>query len=127
MVHEKLQGLRASSLIFEDLVHNPKDKSTLCSSVMDVFGESKSALDYSMQLLKQTAYPGAIKQIYFPYTETTKEDLTKKFKNMKFLGIQEKHPAIFNFILKKIQPSWVKDFISRRNVKARGNTETKLS
>ena len=57
MVHAKLQGLRASSLNFEDLVHNPKDKSSLCSSVMDVFGESKSALDYSMQLLKETAYP----------------------------------------------------------------------
>ena len=116
---EDLKKLRESSSKFEESVMKCADKTELCNAIMDVFEKSKSALDYSMHLLKENAYPDAQDIIYFPYQAKTRNDLIKKFEKMKFLGIEKKHPAIINFILEKTKPNWVKDFISKRNAEVR--------
>ena len=53
MVHDNLQDLKKSALKFEEVVNESKDMDDLSHSSLDVFGESKSALDYSMALLRE--------------------------------------------------------------------------
>ena len=115
MTEDDLKKLKDSSLRFEESLMKYVEKTELCNAVMDVFEKSKSALDYSMQLLKENAYPKAQNIIYFPYQAKTRKDLIKKLEKWKFLGIEQKHPAIIDFILEKTKPNWVDDFISQRN------------
>ena len=119
MVHDDLKKLKDSSLKFEESVRNSEDKSELCKAVMEVFEKSKSALDYSMQVLKEKAYPDASDIIYFPYQAKTKKDLIKRMEKMKFCGIEKDNPDIVDFILKKSKPKWVQDFIFKRNIEVK--------
>eukprot|EP00092_Neocalanus_flemingeri_P031976 GFUD01034746.1.p1 GENE.GFUD01034746.1~~GFUD01034746.1.p1 ORF type:complete len:755 (+),score=183.93 GFUD01034746.1:75-2339(+) len=117
MDHEKLQALKTSALKFEEIANNSDEMADLSSSSFAVFGESRSALDYSMGYLRDNAYPDADKRIFFPYFTTSREELTKIFEKKKFHGIKLRHPEIIDFIAKKNEPKWVKDFIDTRNLK----------
>ena len=117
MVHDNLQDLKKSALKFEEVVNESKGMDDLSHYSLDVFGESKSALDYSMALLREKGYPDAKKKIFYPYYARSEEEVIANFEKMNFNGIEVRHPEILTFIEEKNQPEWVKDFIATRNIK----------
>ena len=88
MVHDNLQDLKKSALKFEEVVNESKDMDDLSHSSLDVFGESKSALDYSMALLREKGYPDAKKKIFYPYYARSEEEVIENFEKMNFTGIR---------------------------------------
>ena len=108
---------QSSGLKFEKVANESKEMDELSHSSLDVFGESKSALDYSMALLREKGYPDAKKKIFYPYYARSEEEVIENFEKMNFTGIEVRHPEIITFIKEKNQPQWVKDFIATRNIK----------
>ena len=117
MGHKKLKALKASASHFEETLEKSMGGDELKQASYNVFQESKSTLDHSMHHLRKKVFPGASEKIYFPYLPTTKEKLEKKFEEFKFQGISQKFPQIIDFVLKKNQLPWVKEFIEIRNTK----------
>ena len=118
MKNKGLDALKTSARSFEETLEGSKSDEELKQRSYNVFQESKSTLDYSMNHLKQEAFPETGKtNIFFPYLQDTKEKLEKKFEDMGFQGLSQKYPEVIDFVLDKTKPAWVKKFIAIRNTK----------
>ena len=99
-LHPTLKALKKSVHTFEQSegIEEFRERS------YEVLQQSKSVLDYSMNYLKEEAFPGAGNvNIFFPYQSKTAEELENKFEEMNLHEISQKFPRIIPFVLKKNQ------------------------